>query len=144
MKSSRLRFWRLFWLAYALLMLWLLFLQREPRCLTLSYAECLRTGIELEPLRATRRYLYIAQSDPLTALLYLGGNIVCFVPLGWFVSENSRRFFSFLVLTLGFLLTIELTQYLTTLGYFDIDDILFNLFGALLGRLAWRLRPKRI
>lgn len=136
--------WALLALAYGLLMLYLLFLQRQPRCLEMSYGECLRTGLELELFRATRRYLYIFQTDPLTALVYLGGNILCFVPLGFFLSLRQDRLGRMLLAAFGIILAVELCQYLTTLGYFDIDDVVSNLLGVLLGRLLWRLcrKPK--
>ncbi len=143
MRMTRKQGRQLLILLYALGMLWLLFFQREPRCWEMSYGDCLRSGLELELFRATRRYLYIARSDPFTALVYLGGNILCFVPLGYFLSQNGRRFWPTLGRAFGLILAVELTQYFTTLGYFDIDDLVSNLLGVLLGRLLWRLCRKR-
>ena len=142
MKLSKKQWQGLLALLYALLMLYLLFLQRQPRRLELSYRDCLRSGLELELFRATRRYLYIARSDLSTALVYLGGNVLCFVPLGVFLSMGGRRFWPMLGLAFGLILGVELLQYFSTLGYFDIDDLVSNLLGVLLGRLLWRLWPR--
>lgn len=130
---------RLLPILYAALMLYLLFFQREPRCWELPYSECLRTGLELEPFRATKRYLYIARYDLPTAVIYLGGNILCFVPLGTLLGLRRKGLGKTLLWALGIILVVELAQYFTTLGYFDIDDILSNLLGVFLGWLCFRL-----
>lgn len=129
------------WLAYLLVMLWLLFLQRQPRFLDMPYAECLRTGLELMPFRATRRYLYIARHHSLwTAVVYLGGNLLCFVPLGFLLPcrhARLRRFGPLLLCTAAVIVLVELTQLFTTLGFCDVDDLIFNLTGAALGYALW-------
>ena len=129
-------------LLYGALMLYLLFFRREPRCWEMSYAECLRTGMELELFRATKRYLYIARYDLTTALIYLGGNILCFVPLGWLLELRLRHFGKTLAAAFTLILAVETLQYITTLGFFDIDDFVFNLFGVFLGWLWRRLGRK--
>ena len=136
MKQNRLL--RLLTVLYAALMLYLLFFQRQPRCWEIPYRECLRSGLELELFRATKRYLYIARYDLPTAIVYLGGNILCFVPLGTLLGRRLRGLGKTLLAALGLVLAVELTQYFSTLGYFDIDDILFNLLGVFLGWLFFR------
>lgn len=134
---------RLLWLGYLLIMLWLLFLQRQPRFLEAPYLDCLRTGYELEPFRGTWRYLYIARHDSLlTAVIYLGGNVLCFVPLGFGLPcrhEKLRRFGPLLLAAAGIIAAIELTQFFTTLGVCDIDDLIFNLAGTAMGYCLWSL-----
>lgn len=143
MKQKHRRSLRLLTIAYIALMLWLLFFQRQPRFLEMPYAECLRTGMELELFRATKRYLYIAHYDLMTAIVYLGGNILCFVPMGFLLSLGSKKPGRVFGQALGLILAIELVQYVTTLGYFDIDDIVSNLLGVFLGWLLYRLLRKR-
>ena len=64
----------------------------------------------------------------------IGGNLLLFVPFGVFVSYYIKNYKLFPVLVLSFIssLSIELTQY--KIGrVFDIDDIILNMIGGLLG-----------
>lgn len=67
-------------------------------------------------------------------------NIVMFIPLGYFFRRKSFIFFfvSALLITLG----IESTQLLFKIGVFDINDIILNLSGMLLGYIVGRRRKK--
>lgn len=63
-------------------------------------------------------------------------NVLLYLPLGYllpFVSKRLRR--PSLILLIGFLcsLATELGQYYTKLGYFQIDDLVCNTMGALIG-----------
>ena len=66
------------------------------------------------------------------------GNIILFLPYGYFVSRflSKKNFFltSFLVLLAS--LTIECTQ-LSIGRVFDVDDIILNLIGGILGYLLF-------
>lgn len=133
------------WFGYLLVMLWLLFFKRQPRVFEMPYAECIRTGYELMPFRGTWRYLYIARHTSLrTAIVYLGGNLLCFVPLGFLLPcrhDRVRRFGAMMLCAAGVICAIELTQLFTTLGFCDIDDLIFNLAGTALGYGSWSLPP---
>lgn len=61
-------------------------------------------------------------------------NMLLFVPLG-FITESRKG------VVLGFLLSaaIEITQYIGVLGYCEVDDVLNNTIGAVVGYLVWRL-----
>lgn len=65
----------------------------------------------------------------------IAGNIVLFIPLGIFVSyAAAKRPFRFKIsLLAGVTLSLELIQYVFALGSSDIDDMLLNLAGGLLG-----------
>lgn len=63
-------------------------------------------------------------------------NIAAFVPLGFLIPlifERGRRLM--VVLTAAFILSalLELIQIFTLLGTGDIDDVILNVFGAVLG-----------
>ena len=63
-------------------------------------------------------------------------NILMFVPFGFLLPLFSDRFKKFYwTLSLGFLFTfgIEVTQYITKRGIFEVDDIMNNWIGALIG-----------
>lgn len=71
--------------------------------------------------------------------LYLDamGNIVMFVPLSLVLYVVFRVRNLYLILLLGFLssLSIETIQYIFHIGVTDIDDLIFNTLGALIGVL---------
>jgi len=66
------------------------------------------------------------------------GNIVIFLPFGYFISSylNSQKMNRPLLITFITSLTIELTQMFIERS-FDIDDILLNCTGGLLGFLLY-------
>lgn len=87
------------------------------------------------PFKTIVPYL-IGQPTWIVAIYNIGGNIVSFIPLGFFVPLLSHRppmlkqvlIFAFL-LSLG----LEVMQVLLRAGVFDIDDIILNVLGAVVG-----------
>lgn len=64
------------------------------------------------------------------------GNIVPFVPFGFllpFVASWAGTLARVLAIGLLFVLCAELFQFFTRLGSFDVDDVLLNMTGILLG-----------
>lgn len=63
-------------------------------------------------------------------------NVAMFAPLGVLLPLLSRRFEKWywtLALSFGATLAIEVNQYLTCVGLFDVDDLFCNTLGAMLG-----------
>ena len=56
------------------------------------------------------------------------------------ISEKFRRFSKVFVTTIMMILIIEATQLFTTLGSFDIDDIIFNMLGCSVGYGIYSLK----
>ncbi len=71
------------------------------------------------------------------------GNVLLFVPFGYFICtflKNKKLYISFII-TLITSLSIELIQ--MNIGRsFDIDDIILNLCGGIIGYLIYRLLDK--
>lgn len=66
------------------------------------------------------------------------GNIIPFVPFGFLlpvVSEKINSFIKILFAGFGFLLFVEVFQFFTKLGSFDVDDIFLNMLGIFIGYL---------
>lgn len=97
----------------------------------------------LVPLREIRRFFVFRKKLGLQSVfLNLGGNVLGFVPFGFFCPIMSDRLKNgFLVVFLGFAFsfTVEVIQLLTRLGRFDVDDILLNTIGTLTGYLIYCL-----
>lgn len=74
-------------------------------------------------------------------ILNLLGNIVAFMPMGFFEMALSKHKKLWKVVLKCFIIVtcLELFQFLSCLGYLDIDDITMNTFGCLLGCLSYYL-----
>lgn len=89
-----------------------------------------------------RFYTYWKQVGLVSALLNLVGNLAGFVPLGFLLPQvlRSMRSWKQTVKT-GFFMTLglEFCQLILHAGIFDVDDILLNTAGTLIGYLIFCL-----
>lgn len=73
-------------------------------------------------------------------LLNVVGNVVAFMPFGYFVPIISKRcknpFFTVLY-SLEMSLLVEIVQLVFKLGCFDVDDLFLNTLGGCLGYLIY-------
>ncbi|MEU9479023.1 VanZ family protein [Streptomyces sp. NPDC048191] len=101
------------------------------------------THSNLHPGRSLRAYL--EQARTADAVKQIGGNLLLGVPFGVLVpvlAPRARGMFRVLALTALVMLMVELVQgALVTGRAFDIDDVLLNTAGALLG---WLLLGRRL
>ncbi len=70
----------------------------------------------------------------------LVGNVVVFIPFGFlipYVLKRGRNFFVMLINAFLFVLGIEVFQLFSAFGAFDVDDILLNCVGAVLGYFVY-------
>lgn len=67
------------------------------------------------------------------------GNVVIFVPFGFFMPMASkyRSFFSTLFYSFGLSLCVETFQLVTKVGSFDVDDLLLNTIGGVVGYIVF-------
>ncbi len=100
----------------------------------LTNTEGASSGINLMPFREILRYNL--QSE----LFYYNviGNIVLFIPFGFFVSRyvNAKKASHILIATAIISFTIEVVQYKIGRA-FDIDDVLLNVVGSIIGFLSF-------
>ncbi len=106
----------------------------------------------LTPQVVPLQFIADIRTDGTSALLQVAMNVVFFIPLGFFAARLLHlRFWVLAVLGLGVSFTIEVAQLTGVFGLypcsyrlFDVDDLLFNVIGALLGYgLGWIL-PKKV
>lgn len=89
-------------------------------------------NINLIPFRSISPYLRNI-TEPY-AFKNILANILVFIPLGFFVTnKNSKNVFKALIICLGVILSIECIQLLFKIGFFDVDDIILNFIGSLIG-----------
>lgn len=85
-------------------------------------------------------YVHFANGDSFGNLAFLAlgylKNIVLFIPLGFMLPYTGKRMKHLgLVTGIAFLLilAVEMVQQWTKTGFFDVDDVIFNLLGVLCG-----------
>ena len=77
------------------------------------------------------------------SLFNIIGNIVMFLPFGFFAALLWREFGWKRALALGLGITCGIECWQLFVGrYFDIDDIILNTLGVLCGYLLWKLLAK--
>ncbi len=126
--------------AYAALMLCLLF-DRPAGPAAVSCWEQVRWSVNLVPFRTIREFWAVLRTGEggylaRHAVINLAGNVVMFVPLGFFLPRlwrSARRLHRTLLRAAGVILAIEIAQPLTLRGSGDIDDLILNLAGTALG-----------
>lgn len=102
-------------------------------------------SLRLVPLQTTLQQAQLGMG----ALIYhVGGNLIWFVPLGILLPGLSARWSAARVLFGGAALSllVECAQFLLGTGISDIDDVLLNVLGALVGyglrRLCLQIKQK--
>ena len=96
----------------------------------------------LELFKEIRRFItYRDQLGMFVVAANLLGNILIFVPYGFFVSMAGRRrgFFKTFFFSMFLSLAVETVQLITRVGSFDVDDILLNTVGGVLGYIVFVL-----
>ncbi len=141
--SAQQPFLRLLFLIYCGVMLWLLFGRSFGWDDGLGYEELLRQNVNLTPLYTIKNYLRVVihrSNDAVFThcLINLLGNVLLFIPFGYLLPrlwKKQKNFFVFMLTALLSILVIELVQLFTLLGSFDVDDIILNISGMIVGYL---------
>ena len=140
------RIWPFLFGLYCALMLWLLF-DRSGYDAGLPYAEQLKYN--LLPFETIGRFLRLLGSSQgglrTHAFINLAGNVVMFIPLGFFLPklwQKQRKLWRTLLTTAGIITVVELTQLFTLLGSCDTDDLILNVLGAAVGYSFYKILVK--
>ena len=87
-----------------------------------------------------RRFLtYRETLGTFAVLTNVVGNVVIFVPFGFFMpmASKHRSFLATLFYSFGLSLCVESFQLITKVGCFDVDDLLLNTLGGVAGYLIF-------
>ncbi len=131
--------WILF-LAYIGAMAYFLFFNEEMNRTTGDY------GYNLTLFKEIRRGFWCL-TNGMEGYFFLNVimNIVAFMPFGFILpilSPKNRRFLNAALLSLELTLTIEILQLVLKAGRFDVDDIILNALGGMLGYFAYFIARK--
>ena len=95
----------------------------------------------LTPFQEIKRFwIYRHRVGFWVAFLNLAGNVIGFLPFGFFLPILSRRLRNGAVVTalgFGLSLLVESIQLVFKVGCFDVDDLILNTLGVLLGYLSF-------
>lgn len=86
-----------------------------------------------------RFWTYREQLGMFAVFTNLFGNVLIFVPFGFFMPMASkyRSFFSTLFYSFGLSLCVETFQLFSRVGSFDVDDLLLNTIGGVTGYILF-------
>ncbi len=127
---------------YIIFLLKLLFFSRVS--LTELFVHRDDRSVNLVPFRSI--WLYLSGNPSSFSFSNVFGNMIAFFPLGLFLpllQKNKKLLPNFAVIFATSLLT-ELLQYAFVIGAADIDDLILNSLGGLLGILCCKLLGRLI
>lgn len=106
----------------------------------------------LVPFREISRFWKYRRILGIYSFLNLAGNVLIFMPAGFFIPilwKKKRSFLFTLCITFEMSLLVEALQLIFRVGSFDVDDLILNTLGGILGYLLltilqkWRNHEKK-
>lgn len=94
------------------------------------------------PFKTIKMYIRYYDMPGIRSFSNLFGNIFIFVPMGIllpFVHRTSKNVWVMLLNALLLIVGIEVFQLFSNFGAFDVDDIILNVLGVLIGRWIYHL-----
>lgn len=92
----------------------------------------------LVPFREIERFWTYRGELGIHSLYNLAGNVLGFMPAGFFIPilwKNKRGFLFTVCVTFEMSLLVEILQLVFRVGSFDVDDLILNTLGGILGYL---------
>ncbi|WP_066172507.1 VanZ family protein [Bacillus marinisedimentorum] len=116
--------------AYALFMMYNLFSGN-------SHYQGRFVDINITPFKTIKMYItYFDHFDLQTWTVNVLGNVLAFVPLGFFLAwlfPVTAKWWRMLLVLIVAVSAVEVMQFSLQVGSFDVDDILLNTFGGMIG-----------
>ena len=122
--------------AYTIFIVWYTLLKREPRSFERVF--------KLELFWAIREWIVNPTIESKKEAVQYLMNILFFIPYGllfpW--KDNWKRVF---VTALVLSVSIELSQFIFNLGWCEVDDVISNTLGAMIGwGVFWKVSKRKI
>ena len=147
------QFWfKVLFIIYILLLIELLFLKNEYRMISVS-TNILTVehfnNINIIPFSTIIEYVNRLNNNSinLKIIIYnIAFNLLIVMPMGFFIitlfNKKIRNIKHFVIFMIIITLLVEVIQFITLRGVFDIDDIILNVFGSCLAYLIIKLQVK--
>lgn len=97
----------------------------------------------LEFFKEIKRYIKwaaVSENGRHHMMLNVWGNIICFVPFGFLIPiilKKARSGVKIFIMTFLFSFTVEIIQLLLRVGSFDVDDLVLNTLGGVIGYIMF-------
>jgi len=95
------------------------------------------------PFREIRRFLsYREILGTRAVFLNLAGNVIGFMPFGALLpvlARSARKWWKTVLISFEISSLVEVSQLIFQVGCFDVDDIILNTLGGILGFLVYRI-----
>ena len=121
---------------YCFILIYILFLSRGAM-IHYSYAQYFRQFTNFVPFKTIIEYVQRYHNGFRNlSVINLLGNFVLFMPMGALlpcVIHKLDRFWKVTLTVLGMVVMVEIVQGILRVGSVDIDDVLFNVIGAMIG-----------
>lgn len=93
----------------------------------------------LSPFHEIKRFWEYRDQLGIWSIINLVGNVLIFVPFGFFkaLGSEKRRFFITLIDGIFLSMVVETFQFVSKVGRFDVDDLILNAFGVIMGYLIF-------
>ena len=121
---------------YCFILIYILFLSRGAM-IHYSYAQYFRQFTNFIPFKTIIEYVQRYHNGFRNlSVINLLGNFVLFMPMGALlpcVIHKLDRFWKVTLTVLGMVVMVEIVQGILRVGSVDIDDVLFNVIGAMIG-----------
>ena len=133
---------------YTIILISLLFLNGRLRfgvSYTMGIMQYLHDNANFIPFKTIGNYIKAFFSGALyksTVIENIAGNLLAFAPMGILLPNifgKLRNFKTYFITILVILIGVEILQLTTHTGRGDIDDVILNLFGAVIFYGLWRL-----
>lgn len=134
-KIARPVLWTVF-IFYCFILVYVLFLSRGTR-VGFTYAEYMRRFTNFIPFKTIIEYVQrYAHGYWYLSTVNLLGNLALFVPMGMALPclfKKLNRFWKVILTVLGMVVLVEIVQGILRVGSIDINDVIFNVVGAMIG-----------
>jgi len=128
-------------ICYILFLIKLLFLSRVSLLELFNSQRPLDRPINLIPFNSIKEYIFSSSATiKKFAFSNVVGNIVIFIPLGTYLSlfKNNKKVITNFIFIFVVSLFTEIIQWFLAIGAADIDDIILNCLGGLIGILGYK------
>lgn len=132
---------------YVLALIYILFLRGRGNVYmqALTFDEYAKYAVNLVPFETIMVFWRALKENRINtdiALLNIFGNIALFVPFGFLIpvfEKKLRSLWKCAAVSLAVILVVETLQLLFKVGSFDVDDIILNMAGVVIGYAVYKI-----